>query len=107
MHDSIAGPLRANPYQILIRESGLWSMRLLVLGLAVRPLTALTGFGGLMRQRPGTEPVNSLASRRYRADRTTREEVVPRAVMLRFLPVRLPCFTGFMPSSNGSDRYFE
>jgi hypothetical protein len=60
-----------------------------------------------MRPRPGTEPVNSLASRRYRADRTTREEVVPRAVLLRFLPVRLPCFTGFMPSSNDSDRYFE
>jgi methionine sulfoxide reductase heme-binding subunit len=50
-HDIIAGPLRANPYPPLIRESGLWSMRLLVVGLAVRPATALSGLGGLMRQR--------------------------------------------------------
>ena len=50
-HDIIVGPLRANPYPSLIRESGLWSMRLLVLGLAIQPAVALSGRGGLMRQR--------------------------------------------------------
>jgi sulfoxide reductase heme-binding subunit YedZ len=50
-HDITAGPLRANPYPSLIRESGLWSMRLLILGLAVRPAAALSGRGGLVRQR--------------------------------------------------------
>jgi hypothetical protein len=38
-----------------------------------------------MRHRTGTEPVNSFADRRYGADRTTREEVVLRPVLLRLL----------------------
>jgi methionine sulfoxide reductase heme-binding subunit len=50
-HDITVGPLRANPYPSLIRESGLWSVRLLVLGLAVRPAAVLSGRGGVIRQR--------------------------------------------------------
>jgi sulfoxide reductase heme-binding subunit YedZ len=46
------GTLAANPYAIVIRETGLWSFRLLVIGFAITPLGTLGGFeqlGGLRR----------------------------------------------------------
>ena len=47
--------LGANPVQYSIRFLGIWSLRLLLLGLAIRPLATLTGLGWLvtLRRRTG------------------------------------------------------
>lgn len=41
----------ASPYRTIVRESGLWSLRLLLLGLAITPLRALTGWNDLVKLR--------------------------------------------------------
>jgi sulfoxide reductase heme-binding subunit YedZ len=46
-----AGQLDANPYAAIIRESGLWSLRLLVIGFAITPLAVLGGWPALARLR--------------------------------------------------------
>lgn len=45
------GSLDAEPYAPLIRATGLWGLRFLLLGLAITPLAHATGQGGLMRLR--------------------------------------------------------
>jgi len=45
------GSLAANPYPTAIRETGLWSLRLLVIGFALTPLGTLGGFAQLARLR--------------------------------------------------------
>lgn len=45
------GSLTANPYATVIRDTGLWSFRLLVIGFAITPLGALGGFAQLARLR--------------------------------------------------------
>ncbi len=45
------GSLTANPYQTIIRESGLWSLRLLVIGFAVTPLSVIGGLAALVSLR--------------------------------------------------------
>lgn len=45
------GSLAANPYQPVIRETGLWSLRLLVIGFAITPLATLGGLTPLLRVR--------------------------------------------------------
>jgi sulfoxide reductase heme-binding subunit YedZ len=45
------GALIANPYGTIVRESGLWSLRLLVIGFAITPLAALGGLDWLKRLR--------------------------------------------------------
>jgi sulfoxide reductase heme-binding subunit YedZ len=42
-HDYLAGAL-ASPFRTIVQETGLWSMRLLVLGLLIGPLRAVTGW---------------------------------------------------------------
>jgi sulfoxide reductase heme-binding subunit YedZ len=42
------GSLAANPYQPVIRESGLWSLRLLVVGFAITPLATIAGLTPLL-----------------------------------------------------------
>jgi sulfoxide reductase heme-binding subunit YedZ len=37
----------ATPWRMIVQETGLWSMRFLVLGLCISPLVALTGLGVL------------------------------------------------------------
>jgi len=49
--DLLAGSLDAEPYAPLIRATGLWALRLLLLGLAVTPLAHASGVGALMRLR--------------------------------------------------------
>ena len=39
--DALSGPLGANPYPTVIRETGLWSWRFLLIGLALSPASAL------------------------------------------------------------------
>jgi sulfoxide reductase heme-binding subunit YedZ len=51
LRDLADGSLAAQPYAPLIRATGLWGLRLLLLGLAVTPLAYATGWGGLMRLR--------------------------------------------------------
>jgi sulfoxide reductase heme-binding subunit YedZ len=46
-----AGRLDAEPYAPLIRATGLWGLRCLLLGLAVTPLAHATGWGAVMRLR--------------------------------------------------------
>lgn len=46
-----SGALAANPYPTIIRESGLWSFRLLLAGLAVTPLAVEAGWTELARLR--------------------------------------------------------
>jgi sulfoxide reductase heme-binding subunit YedZ len=41
----------ANPYQTVIRETGWWSLRLLVVGLALTPLSLVGGLGPAIRLR--------------------------------------------------------
>jgi sulfoxide reductase heme-binding subunit YedZ len=43
--------LVANPYAAIVRETGLWSLRLLVIGFAITPLAALGGLDWLLRLR--------------------------------------------------------
>jgi methionine sulfoxide reductase heme-binding subunit len=45
------GALAANPYAVVIRESGLWSLRLLVVGFAITPLVVIGGLAPLARLR--------------------------------------------------------
>jgi sulfoxide reductase heme-binding subunit YedZ len=45
------GSLAANPYQAVIRETGLWSLRLLVVGFAITPLMVIGGLAPLARLR--------------------------------------------------------
>jgi sulfoxide reductase heme-binding subunit YedZ len=45
------GSLVANPYAIVIRETGMWSLRLLVIGFAITPLGTIGGFAQLGRLR--------------------------------------------------------
>jgi sulfoxide reductase heme-binding subunit YedZ len=45
------GSLAANPYQPVIRETGLWSLRLLVVGFAITPLATLGGLTPLLSVR--------------------------------------------------------
>jgi sulfoxide reductase heme-binding subunit YedZ len=49
--DAFLTPLSANPYPTAIRDSGLWSMRLLVLGLALSPWQAAGGTAGVIKLR--------------------------------------------------------
>ena len=49
--DYLDGSIAANPYQDIIRRTGLWSMRLLILGIAVTPLASFSGWQGLVRFR--------------------------------------------------------
>jgi sulfoxide reductase heme-binding subunit YedZ len=49
--DLLAGRLDAQPYAPLIRGTGLWGLRILLLGLAVTPLAAASGWGAVMRLR--------------------------------------------------------
>jgi methionine sulfoxide reductase heme-binding subunit len=42
-HDYLAGAL-ASPFRTIVQESGVWSMRLLVLGLLIAPLRDVTGW---------------------------------------------------------------
>ncbi|MBI1779407.1 MAG: ferric reductase-like transmembrane domain-containing protein [Proteobacteria bacterium] len=46
-NDTLYGVIAANPYPTLVRETGTWSLRFLVLGLALTPLAALLGLGWL------------------------------------------------------------
>lgn len=45
------GPLGADPYPPAIQETGSWSLRLLLLGLALAPLGRITGWGSMVRFR--------------------------------------------------------
>jgi sulfoxide reductase heme-binding subunit YedZ len=45
------GTLAANPYPTVIRETGMWSLRLLVIGFAITPLAVIGGFDQLPRLR--------------------------------------------------------
>ena len=45
------GSLAANPYAAAIRETGLWSLRLLVVGFAITPLMVIGGLAPLARLR--------------------------------------------------------
>ncbi len=45
------GLLAANPYQAVIRETGAWSLRFLVIGFAITPLMVLGGLAPLGRLR--------------------------------------------------------
>jgi len=47
----VDGSLAANPYATVIRETGMWSFRLLVIGFAITPLGAIGGFAQLARLR--------------------------------------------------------
>src|SRR4051812_47319927 len=49
--DLALGSLDAEPYAPLIRATGLWALRFLLLGLAITPVAHATGQGGLMRLR--------------------------------------------------------
>jgi sulfoxide reductase heme-binding subunit YedZ len=49
--DLLAGRLDAEPYAPLIRGTGLWGLRFLLLGLAVTPVATAGGWGALMRLR--------------------------------------------------------
>lgn len=42
-HDYLSGAL-ASPFRTIVQESGMWSMRLLVLGLLIAPLRDVTGW---------------------------------------------------------------
>ena len=44
--DLADGTLAANPMPEVIRSTGLWSLRLMVIGLALSPLRELTGWAG-------------------------------------------------------------
>lgn len=45
------GTLAANPYAIIVRETGMWSLRLLVIGFAITPLAVVGGLEQLPRLR--------------------------------------------------------
>lgn len=45
------GELGANPIESLSRETGIWSLRLLLITLAVTPLRRISGWHGIMRLR--------------------------------------------------------
>ena len=47
LHDALYGAIAANPYRPLVRETGYWSLRFLVVGLSLTPLSALLGLGWL------------------------------------------------------------
>jgi methionine sulfoxide reductase heme-binding subunit len=47
----VGGALDANPYAAVIRESGLWSLRLLVVGFAITPLVVIGGLEPLAQLR--------------------------------------------------------
>jgi sulfoxide reductase heme-binding subunit YedZ len=49
--DLLDGSIAAQPYAPLIRGTGLWGLRLILLGLAITPLAHTTGWGALMRLR--------------------------------------------------------
>jgi methionine sulfoxide reductase heme-binding subunit len=46
-----AGALGANPIETITHETGIWTLRFLVLTLAVTPLRRITGWNGLIRFR--------------------------------------------------------
>ncbi len=50
-YDALWTPLRANPYPTLVRETGYWSLRFLILCLAVTPLRVWSGWAALVRLR--------------------------------------------------------
>ena len=49
--DLADGTLAANPMPEVIRSTGLWSLRLMVIGLALSPLRELTGWAGAVALR--------------------------------------------------------
>ena len=51
LQELASGALDAEPYAPLIRDSGIWGLRCLLLGLAVTPLAHASGWGGVMRLR--------------------------------------------------------
>ena len=48
---AVAGALGANPIETITRETGTWTLRLLVLSLAITPLRRLTGWNDAIRFR--------------------------------------------------------
>jgi sulfoxide reductase heme-binding subunit YedZ len=44
-HDAFYGAIAANPYRAVVRETGFWSLRLLVVGLWLTPLARMLGQG--------------------------------------------------------------
>lgn len=51
VYDGFAGRLGANPIEVITHTTGLWTLRLLMITLAVTPLRRLTGFAWLVRLR--------------------------------------------------------
>ena len=49
--DGFAGRLGANPIEVITHTTGLWTLRFLLITLAVTPARRLTGFGWLIRLR--------------------------------------------------------
>jgi sulfoxide reductase heme-binding subunit YedZ len=51
LRQALAGDLGANPVETLVHFTGVWTLRLLLLTLAVTPLRRVTGWGWLLRLR--------------------------------------------------------